>query len=748
MKKIYLLLMSAVLAACSGPKKAETIAIIPKPVQMTVDPSGTTYKLAALQDIWNIEAQPMDKESVREGHYQLEVKPEGITIRANDFNGEFYARQTLMQLLPPEVYSPEVQKKNEAYLLPCVTIEDYPRFGYRGMHLDVSRHFFDADFVKKYIDLLAMHKLNIFHWHLVDDQGWRLEITKYPKLTEKSAWRVDRRDMRWEGVTPPKPGEEPSYGGFYTQDEVREIVAYAKERGIKIVPEIEMPGHTEAVFAAYPELSCLGKEQFVTPGGLYTEDMATCFCAGNEAVFTFLEEVIDEVIELFPDAPYIHIGGDEVDKGFWKNCPKCQARMKAEKLNDADELQSYFITRMEKYINSKGYPIIGWDEILEGGLAPNATVMSWRGIAGGVEAAKMGHDVVMTPGTHLYFDHYQNNPEVEPVAMSGYTTVGKVYSYEPIPEELTAEEAKHILGAQANVWAEHMQTPEHVEYMVLPRMSALAEVVWSPKGTTGAAHLDDFMERLQTQYKRFDAMGANSHPGADQVNYDIVFDSVNQDFSVSLTTEFYKGDIYYTTDGTEPTLNSTKYAGPLKVSESVVFNVIVGRDGKRVSKGVSEIRFGFHKGFGKQVTYNTLPSPQYPGHDRILVDGFEGSLNHMDGRYQGFVRGDMDIVVDLEAPAKFSEVSASFLQSAGAWIYRPAELVVSVSDDGKNFTEVGRQAKPFNGADEPNLHDRFTVKGDFEGRYVRIVAVNAVAPKGVAGAGLKNWIFADEVSID
>jgi len=366
----------------------------------------------------------------------------------------------------------------------------FTRFAWRGMHLDVSRHFFPKEFIKTYIDLIAMHKMNVFHWHLTDDNGWRIEIKKYPKLTSVSAWRVDREDQTWREVTPPKPGEKATYGGFYTQEDIREIVKYASERQVMILPEIEMPGHTSEVFAAYPSLSCSGKKMYVRPGSYWpNEDI---FCAGNDSVFVFLEDVLDEVMELFP-GPYIHIGGDEADKTNWKKCPKCRQRMKDEHLNNEDELQSWFIKRMENYLVAHGKKLIGWDEILEGGLAPEATVMSWRGIAGGVASARQGHDAVMSPGTHCYFDHYQADPEFEPEAIGGFTTLKKVYSYEPVPEELTPDEARHILGAQGNVWTEFIPAPEHAEYMAVPRMTALAEVVWSPDSKR---NWEDFRERL------------------------------------------------------------------------------------------------------------------------------------------------------------------------------------------------------------------------------------------------------------
>ena len=454
--------------------------------------------------------------------YTVIVAYDGIVISGKTAKGVFYGIQTLRQLMPASIESENNQIAE--LTIPAVTIKDNPRYVYRGMHLDVARHFFPVSFIKKYIDLIAMHKMNTFHWHLTEDQGWRIEIKKYPKLTEIGSKRhgtiIDHH--------PGTGNDEKAYGGFYTQEEVKDIVKYATERHVTVIPEIELPGHSGAAIAAYPYLSCFPEEPTIV-----TKDMGSkkgkdvqaagtpkivqetwgvfddVYCAGNEEAFAFLQDVLDEVIPLFP-AKYIHIGGDECPKANWERCPKCQNRIKEEGLHDEHELQSYFIQRMEKYLNSKGKSIIGWDEILEGGLAPNATVMSWRGTKGGIEAAKQHHNVIMTPGHSCYFDHYQVKDKEakakEPLAIGGNTTVSDVYAYEPTPEELTEEERKYILGAQGNVWTEYMKTSDYVEYMILPRMTALSEVVWSPKASRD---WEDFNTRLQHLSNRFDAMQLN-----------------------------------------------------------------------------------------------------------------------------------------------------------------------------------------------------------------------------------------------
>ena len=460
----------------------------------------------------------LDESIEEEEGYTLTVSYDKIVVAGKTSTGVFYGIQTLRQLMPIAIESSE----NLAEItIPAVTIKDSPRFGYRGMHLDVARHFYPVDFVKKYIDLIAMHKMNTLHWHLTEDQGWRIEIKKYPKLTEVGAFR----NGTIIGHHPGEGNTEEQYGGFYTQEEVKDIVKYASDRHVTVIPEIELPGHSSAAIASYPNLSCFPEEPteiFADQGSKKGKEIQAAgtpklvyeswgvvddvYCAGKEETFKFLEDVLAEVIPLFP-AKYVHIGGDECPKGNWKRCANCQKRMKEEGLNDAHELQSYFIQRMEKFINSKGKSIIGWDEILEGGLAPNATVMSWRGTEGGITAAQQKHDVIMTPNHSCYFDHYQTeDAKNEPLAIGGKTTVEAVYSYNPMPKELGPEFQKYILGAQANVWSEYMPTTDYVEYMILPRMSALSEVVWTSQESR---EWGDFKDRLQTLAERFEVLGLN-----------------------------------------------------------------------------------------------------------------------------------------------------------------------------------------------------------------------------------------------
>ena len=430
--------------------------------------------------------------------YKLSVQKDLIVVEAKTPKGIFYGMQTLRQLLPFQIERPFLS--NVAWAVPCVEIEDEPRFVHRGLMLDVCRHFMPKEFVLKFIDMLAYHKMNTFHWHLTDDQGWRIEIKKYPKLTQIGAFR--NRTLEGRYTSPDKrKWDNTRYGGFFTQEEIKEVVAYAQKRFITVIPEVEMPGHAVAALASYPELSCTGGP-FEVEGlwGVFND----IYCP-KEGTFEFLENVLSEVIDLFP-SEYIHIGGDEAPKVRWKNCAHCQALMKQEGLKDEHELQSYFVKRIEKFVESKGRHIIGWDEILEGGLAPNATVMSWRGEAGGIEAAKQNHDVIMTPNTYVYLDYYQADPKTQPLGIGGFLPLWKVYSYNPMPSSLTPAEAKHIRGVQGNIWTEYIPDPNQAEYMALPRGAAVAEIGWSPESKR---NYPDFKQRIIQQFKRYDGIGWN-----------------------------------------------------------------------------------------------------------------------------------------------------------------------------------------------------------------------------------------------
>lgn len=502
--------------------------------------------------------------------YAINVKQDGVSIEYGDGAGAFYAVQTLFQLLPEEIYAQERQKGID-WTVPCCSIDDAPRFKYRGMHLDVCLHYFDFEFLKRYIDIMAAHKVNRFHWHLTEDQGWRLEIKKYPLLTEKGQWRKETVvGSLYSGVYDGIP-----HGGYYTQEQVKELVQYAAERYVTIIPEIELPGHALAAIACYPELSCGLEDHYetATKWGVFKQVYCT-----KESTFKFLEDVFDEVFELFP-SELIHIGGDECPKASWKACPHCQSMIKKLGLKDEFELQSYFVTRMEKYINSKGRQIIGWDEILQGGLAPNAKVMSWLGEEGGIKAAQQHHEVVMSPHQKYYLDYWQADPYTEPLAMSGPTTLRMMYDYEPIPEVLTSEEAKYIIGVEGCVWTEYMPTPERVEYMAWPRMCAIAETGWTQAGKDW----DGFTRRLEKHFGRLDGMNV----GYCKAFYNpmIVFHKdTKYNMVVTMTVDAPDAEIRYTLDGSAPTMDSPKYEIPFSINGSQVVSAQAFRDGKPVGE--------------------------------------------------------------------------------------------------------------------------------------------------------------------
>lgn len=659
--------------------------------------------------------------------YILKVTTSQIEIKGSA-KGIFYGLQTLLQLINTDA-------DNSLYI-PCIEIEDSPRFTWRGMHLDVARHFYNTGFIKKYIDYLAFYKMNVFHWHLTDDQGWRIEIKKYPLLTQTGGYR--NGTLIGHSSETPEKYDNFKYGGFYTQEEIRDIVMYAQQRNITIVPEIEMPGHALAALASYPELACFpAKYEPAKQWGVFDD----VFCTKEEN-FTFLENVLTEVIDLFP-GKYIHIGGDECPKVRWKKCPHCQDVMKKNNLKDENALQSYFVTRIEKFINSKGKLIIGWDEILERGLAPNAAVMSWRGTEGGILAAKQKHFVVMSPGSHCYFDHYQGNPRTEPLAIGGYTTVEKIYSYEPIPKELNYEEQNYILGAQANVWTEYMASPKQVEYMIFPRMCALAEVLWSSKEKRNYSY---FREKLPWHFKILNKAGINYSMSVYEIKT-FVKPNFNGSGVIFEMEALYKDMIiFYTIDGSYPTTKSEKYSKPLYITENITLKAVCYRSEEKLGE-VLEQRFTISKSSGKKISLTTEPDKTYNhGGAFSLIDGVYGNLPWYGKDWLGFSGNNLEAVIDLGSNENISKISADFLKAEKSWIYLPVKIEVLVSSDGDTFkslklieyTEIEKSGR--------------TVKIEFnktEARFVKIKAENlGLIPEGKPGEGHKAWLFADEISID
>lgn len=664
------------------------------------------------------------------GAYRLKITDNEIKISAGDNAGIFYGFQSLLQLV-------HHAKDNK---IPQLLIKDFPRFDWRGMHLDVCRHFFPVSFVKKYIDLLARHKMNVFHWHLTDDQGWRIEIKKYPKLTEVGAWRNGSMvgpytDHRVDSVR---------YGGFYTQEEIREVVKYAAERHITVVPEIEMPGHALAALAAYPELSCTGGPFEVEKTWGVFDDV---FCAGNEKTFAFMQDVMDEVCDLFP-GKYIHVGGDECPKTRWEKCVKCQQRIHDEKLKNEHELQSYFIQRVEKYLNQKGKLIIGWDEILEGGLAPNAAVMSWRGNEGGTAAAQQKHKAVMSPGSHCYFDHYQGDPRFEPLAFGGYTPIQKVYAYEPVPKELGAEEAQYIMGAQANVWTEYILSTDHVEYMALPRMCALAEVLWTP---TQLRNEKDFMQRLGKHFTYLDRLGVNYSATVFMPEIKIV--STKNGIGVSVRpSPLASSTNVYTDDEKSKTfavLVSDEDQLPgmsvFSIQRSCRFCVSPETSKSRPQEACLDI--SVNPATGKAVSFSKAPHEKYSaGAELLLVDGLKGNRGHRNGGWVAWSGTDVEITIDLGKKQKIKLVKIFALDENNNWIYLPSPASAFASKNNSDFKLLGEMKVLEKQSGRYGLvwHGK-----KIKTRYIKLVLKNpGEIPEGQPGAGKDSWMFFDEIIID
>ena len=684
MKKLVRLagmFLALTLASC-GQQPVEELSIIPVPLKAELQ--GGAFQVNENTQLW-IEASEADKQQLQEylaasplklavaaeapsadaivlkqvaelpgvkseEGYVLTSTKKGVEVQAKTGAGLFYGVQTLLQMAA------------EGNKVAFGTITDEPRFEYRGMMLDVSRHFFGLDFVKKQIDAMAYYKLNRLHIHLTDAAGWRIEIKKYPRLTNFAAWRSGKNWKEWWNGDRKymEEGEEGAEGGYFTQDQCREIVEYAKKHYITVIPEIEMPSHSEEVLTAYPELSCT-----------HVPYKQADFCVGNEKTFEFLENVLLEVMEIFP-SEYIHVGGDEASKQSWKTCPLCQARMKKEGLKDVDELQSYLIERMEKFLNKHGRNLLGWDEILEGGLAPNATVMSWRGVEGGLKAIEGGHRAIMSPGGYCYFDSYQDAPHTQPEAIGGYLPLKKVYSYDPIPETFTPEQAKLMYGVQANLWAEYIPTPEHMEYMIYPRILALAEVAWS---AVANKNYEDFHGRALKAVDELRAKGY--HP----------FDLKNE-------------------VGNRP-----------------------GAD-----KPVE------HLGIGKKVSYaegHNYYSGYTAGGDDALVNGILGGWSYSDQLWQGFLK-DIDLTIDLEKETAIKNVGADFMQICGPGVFMPKQVIISVSNDGKEFTELAKIDHQVV-KDDAVTFKNFGWEGEANARYVRY---QAEIDRNFGG-----FLFVDEIVI-
>lgn len=667
--------------------------------------------------------------------YQLKVDASQVVISSPSEAGVFYGIQTLRKAV-------DVAEGSNVEL-PAVEIKDQPRFGYRGMMLDVGRHFFSMDEIKTYIDMMALHNINRFHWHLSEDQGWRIEIKKYPKLTEIGSMRKETVIGHNSGKYDGKP-----YGGFYTQEQAKEIVAYAAERYITVIPEIDLPGHMQAALAAYPELGCTGGPYEVWTQWGVSDNV---LCAGNDQTFQFIKDVLAEIVEIFP-SEYIHVGGDECPKVKWSTCPKCQARIKAlglksdNKHTKEERLQSYVIHEAEEFLNSKGRKMIGWDETLEGGLAPNATVMSWRGEAGGIEAAKQHHDVVMTPNTYLYFDYYQSkDTETEPMAIGGYLPIERVYSYEPMPKSLSPEEQKYIVGVQANLWTEYIPDFKQVQYMVLPRMAALSESQWcAPE----KKNYEAFLQRVSRLVNIYAKNGWNYATHIFDVMLDLKPNTETGTLDAVART-IDNAPIYYTLDGSEPTTASEKYTDVIKIDKPCTLRTVAIRPSG--SSKITKDEISFSKSSMKPITMLQPINKQYEfSGATVLVDGMTGNMNYKTGRWIAFYTNDLEAVIDLKEATEISSMTLHTCVEKGDWIFDTRGITVSVSDDNQTFKEVASEAYPAMKESDPNQIYTHELKfNPVKTRYVKVKALSEQKiPSWHGGKGNPGFLFVDEIILN
>lgn len=649
--------------------------------------------------------------------YNLVIDQNSIHITAGFQNGIMRGIQTLRQLF---VTAFQTGEKREKWYLPCLSIEDSPQFRHRGLLLDVCRHFFDKEVVKKYIDALAYYKMNVLHLHLTEDQGWRMPIEKYPLLNEISSWRLDSNGNK--------------YGGFYTKAELKELVKYAEERYITIIPEIELPGHAQAALAAYPQFSCNGGPiEVVNDWGVFKE----IYCAGNDSTFTFIEDILTEVMEIFP-SKYIHIGGDEAPKFRWEHCPKCQKRMKDEGLTNEHELQSYFIKRIERFLNENGRQLIGWDEILEGGLSDHAAVQSWRGFEGGIQAARENHPVIMSPTSHCYLDYSLSSIDLK-----------KIYGFNPIPAELETEFHPFILGGECNMWTEHVPDEANLDSKVFPRMIALAEILWT---YNPERDFDDFYRRLQ-----------NHHPYLESHNIKYGLETIG----ATLSEEFTDSGIYIHLDKNLPDLNlkyawnTTKdgdlvdYKQPIPLKKSGMLYVQAYKNNKTYGPAIKQ-NFSFHKAVNKAVSYSTTYNQWYVGNgDKNLVDGKTGSIDFHDGNWQGFWGENIDVIIDLGEKTEIHQIKANFYQYANSWIFLPKNVEVQLSDDQQiwhstmNFTNSTVDLSNKQRISEIVLSRAVGRRGFPSARYIRFRATNlGKVPAGHEAEGQDAWLFIDEIRVE
>lgn len=687
---------------------------------------------APSNEIEYIEFLPGNKSSNNAEHYAMQIQKNKISISANNNTGIQYALINIIELLP-SVNKPSGNKApKKIFYLPCLKIDDEPRFAWRGMHLDVSRHFASVDFIKKYIDLLALHKMNTFHWHLTDDQGWRIEIKKYPLLTKIGSLRKGSmigpyKDQKFDSIP---------YSGFYTQENIKDIVLYAQNRHVTIVPEIEMPGHASAAIAAYPWLSCRRQATEVERGwGVFEDVLCT-----RDSTFNFIEDVLKEVIELFP-GKYIHVGGDECPKTRWKVCKDCQARMKNEKLSNEHQLQSYFISKVEKWLNAHNKQLIGWDEILEGGLAPNAAVMSWRGTEGGITAAKSGHYVVMSPGSHCYFDHYQADPSQEPLAIGGFTPIEKVYDYDPVPNELSDSEKKFVMGAQANLWTEYMTNENQMEYMAYPRACALAEVLWTNKNNKNASR---FFTNLEQHLSLLRTLNVNYSSNYLRVDQKII--SENGNLKVELISSIPGQTIVYSKDDKPFISTSEKYTQAILITGKEKINACILKNNE-LAGTISTKTYNPSLSSACKVSIEPQASGSYPGIGSFtLVDGYIAHAPRKNDEWLGWSGKDVSITLQLKKLTSIQSVKIYYLQETLSWIYAPSSIAIAFSEDGKTWSaEKYLNKEEICAGKDCARFDKLATKA----MYIKLSIKNfGKIPEGNNGAGSDAWLFLNEIEVN
>ena len=771
-KYIFILLtgfLASIVTGCDNINLTHCISMVPRPVQMI---PGSGNHLFSGQTVFAVENEEqaevarslialftrtagftpklnvggegnvrlLTDPSLKSEAYSLEISPQEIIIKASDNKGFFYALQTIRQLLPPSIERESLSDKNLEWSIPVVTIQDEPRFGYRALLLDASRFFIPKENVLRIIDCMSMLKLNTLHFHLTDDNGWRVEIKKYPRLTEVGAWRVDRQDLPFPARRNPKKGEPTLVGGFYTQEDIREMVAYAAERQVEIVPEIDMPAHSNAALAAYPKLACpVVKEYIGVLPGLGGRNSEIIYCAGNDSVFTFLQNVMDEIMELFPSR-YIHIGGDEAQKTHWKQCPLCQARMKKEQLANEEDLQGYFMKRISDYVRSKGREVIGWDELTNSSFLPdNSIILGWQGFGqAALKAAEEGHRFIMTPARIMYLIRYQGPQWFEPLTYFGNNTLKDVYDYEPVQKDWKPEYASLLMGVQGSMWTEFCNKPEDVDYLLFPRLAAVAEVAWTQPDKKDWALFLKGMDRYNEHLAEKGIVYACSM-------YNIQHKVTPENGVLQVKLECIRPDveIRYTVDGSEPTASSSLYTDSLTVTAAQTIKSATFAQGEQMGQTLV-LPIAWNKATGKPILGNKP-------NEKLMTNGVRGSLKYTDFEWCCWEKSDhISFTIDLQQKEKLSTFTIGCITNYGMAVHKPKSIRIAVSDDNETYREIaGLHFTAEEIFREGAFIENFSVdmKGT-EARYVRVTAEGAGVCAYHVRPGQEARVYFDEIRIE